>query len=170
MGPKKVPSASLLIKKARNTIEFTKELATKHKRGVRVADLARMYWKSASTINSILAKKKEIKETDVAKGVNVLTKQGSQTIEDVEKLLLVWIKEQQLVGDSVSEAIICKKAKLLHADLTKKMPGTSAAVGEFKASRGWFDKFKKQTGIHSVVRQQESSIKVKVMFNVYPFH
>ena len=126
-----------------------------------------MYGKSASTISSILAKKKEIKEADVAKGVIVLTKQRSQTIKDVEKLLLVWINKQQLAGDSVSEAIICEKARLLHEDLAKKMPGMSAAVSEFKASRGWFDKFKKQTSIHSVVRQQESSIKVKVMLDIH---
>ena len=44
--------------------------------------------KSASTNSSILAKKKEIKEADVAKGVNVLMKQRSQTIKDLEKLLV----------------------------------------------------------------------------------
>ena len=73
----------------------------------------------------------------------MLTKQRSQTIKDVEKLLLVWINEQQLAGDSISEAIICEKARLLHVDLAKKMPGTSAAVSEFKALRGWLNKFKK---------------------------
>ena len=92
----------------------------------------------------------------------LLTKQRLQTIKDVEKLLLVWINEQQLAGDSVSEAIVCEKVRLLHADLAKKMPGMSAAV-----SRCWLDKFKKWTGIHSVVSQQESSIKVKVMLNVH---
>ena len=55
----------------------------------------------------------------------------------------MWINEQQLAGDSVSKAIICKKARPLHADLKKKMPVTSAAVSEFKVSRSWFDKFKK---------------------------
>lgn len=84
----------------------------------------------------------EIKKTDVAKGVNVLTELRLQTIKDVERLL-GWINEKQLAGDSVSGAIICEKARLLHVDLAKKMPGTSAAVSEFKASRGWFDKFKK---------------------------
>ena len=53
------------------------------------------------------------------------------------------------MGDSVSEAIICKKARLLHADLAKKMPGTSADVSEFKASRRWFDKFKKHKNIRN---------------------
>ena len=94
-----------MIKKARNTIEFKKELIVKYESGVCVADLARMYWKSASMISSILAKRKEIKEADVAKGVNVLTKQRSQTIKDLEKLL-VWINVQQLAKDSVSKTII----------------------------------------------------------------
>ena len=52
---------------------------------------------------------------------------------------MVWINEQQLAEDNVSEAIICKKAGLLHVDFAKKIPGTSVAVSEFKASRGWFN-------------------------------
>ena len=87
-----------MIKKTRNTIEFKKKLVAKYESGVRVADLSRMYGKYASTISSILAKKKEIKEADVAKRVNMLKKQRSQTIKDVEKLLLVWINEQELAG------------------------------------------------------------------------
>ena len=63
----------------------------------------------------------------------MLPKQRSHTIKDVELLLLVWINEQQLTRDNVSEAIICEKARLLHADLSKKLPETSAVVSEFKA-------------------------------------
>ena len=69
----------------------------------------------------------------------MLTKQRSQTIKDLKKLLLVWINKKQLVVDSVSEGIICKKTRLLHADFTKKLAGMSAAVSEFKAIKGWFD-------------------------------
>ena len=53
-----MPSNSPLIKKAKNTIEFKQELLAKYESGVRVADLARMYGKSASTISSIMFKKK----------------------------------------------------------------------------------------------------------------
>ena len=59
--------------------------------------------------------------------------------------------------DSVSEAIICEKARLLHVDLAKKLSGAGTAVREFKASKGWFDKFKKQTDIHSIVSDVKSS-------------
>nr|XP_057925930.1 tigger transposable element-derived protein 1-like [Doryrhamphus excisus] len=157
MGPKKVASDRILSKRVRNTIEFKKELVAKYEDGVRVADLARMYGKSASTISSILNRKDEIKEANVAKGVTVLTKQRSQTIEDVEKLLWVWITERRLAGDRVSEPVICEKARLLHADLSKNVPATSDAVSEFKASRGWYENFKKRTGMNTVVKQGESA-------------
>lgn len=55
-----------------------------------------------------------------------------------------------------------KNARLLYADLIKKMPGTSAIVlSDFKASRGWFEKFKRHTGIHSVTRYSEDVSSVK---------
>ena len=63
-----------------------------------------------STICTVLKNKEAIKGGDVAKGVKVLTKQRSQTIEEVENLLLIWINEKQLAdvfflwkGDSPSK-------------------------------------------------------------------
>ena len=42
-------------------------------------------------------------------------------------------------------------------DLVKKTASMSSEDEEaFKASRGWFEKFKKRTGIHSVVRHWEA--------------
>ena len=67
---------------------------------------------------------------------------------------MVWINEKQLAGDSVSEAIICEKARLLYSDIMWDTPGSSAE--EFKASKRWFDSFKKRTGIHGVVRHGEA--------------
>lgn len=52
-----------------------------------------MHGKPTSAISSITVKEKDIKEVDVAKGVNMLTKKRSQTIVDV-KLLLVWINRK----------------------------------------------------------------------------
>ena len=63
-------------------------------------------------------------------------KQRLKTIEDVEKLSLMWINEQQLAGDSVLEAIICGKAELLHADLAKKMLGMLLLVSLRPAEAG----------------------------------
>lgn len=55
------------------------------------------------------------------------------------------------------EVIMCRNTRLWHAYPAKKMPRTGVAVSEFKASRGWFDKFKSQTGINSMVRYGEAA-------------
>jgi len=158
MAPKKSSEANRSKRKSvRTTIELKKELIAKHESGTRVSDLAAMFELPKSTVCTILKNKEAIKAADVAKGVTTLTSKRSKFMEEMEKLLLVWINEKQLVGDPISEVIICEKAKRLHADLIKGLPGSSADNEEFKASRGWFKNFKKRTGIHSVVMHGEAA-------------
>jgi len=109
-----------------------------------------------SMICTILKNRETIKKADVARGVTVITKQRSQTIEEVEKLLLIWINNNMLAGNSVSEGMICEKARQLHDDLVKKYSVTSGDTDVSKASGGWFERFKKRSGIHSVVRHGEA--------------
>ena len=86
-----------------------------------------------------------------------ISKQRPRVLEDVAKLLLVWIKKKQLGGDTVTKNFTCEKAKALCADLVNKLPGASTENEEdFKASRGWFDNFKR-SGIRSVVRHREGA-------------
>ncbi|GFT85323.1 tigger transposable element-derived protein 1 [Nephila pilipes] len=78
----------------------------------------------------------------------------------MEKLLMVWVTEKQLQGDTLTQTIICEKARANYGDLLKQTPQTSideASEESFKASRGWFENFKKRTGIHSVVRHGEAA-------------
>ncbi|XP_044304720.1 tigger transposable element-derived protein 1-like [Varanus komodoensis] len=114
-----------------------------------------MFKMPKSTVCTILRNKEAIKAADVAKGVTTLTSRRSHAIEEMEKLLLVWINEKQLAGDSISKTTVCEKAKQLYSDLRERAPGTSAESEEFKASRGWLAKFRKRTGIHSVVMHRE---------------
>lgn len=64
-------------------------------------------------------------------------------MKEVEKLLLIWMKEKQLAGDSILEAVIYEPAKMLPADL-EGTPGLSAERDSFKARRGESDKYKKR--------------------------
>jgi len=48
----------------------------------------------------------------------------------METLLLVWINEKQMAGDSVSQAITCEKAKQLFEELGDKAPSTSTGPVE----------------------------------------
>ena len=53
-----------------------------------------------------------MKAADVAKGVTIVhSKKRPQIMGEVEKLLLIWIKEKELDGDSINEGIICEKAQ-----------------------------------------------------------
>ncbi|XP_043575225.1 tigger transposable element-derived protein 1-like [Chiloscyllium plagiosum] len=170
MAPKKVKSGSDsgVKKPKRITVETKKEVIAKHKNGSRVSDLAMQYDIAKLTICTILKKKEAPKAADVAKGVTILTKQRPKLLDEVEKLLLVWINQKELAGDSVNETIICEKALHIHRDLLATLPSTStASIEEFKASRGWFDKFCRQIGIHSVIRHGEAASSDKKAADIF---
>lgn len=78
----------------------------------------------------------------------------------VEKLLLLWINGKQLAESSITETIICEKTRALYGNLLKLNPGTSTeetSPNAFMSSRGWFDNFKKNTGVRIVVRCGEAT-------------
>ena len=61
-------------------------------------------------------------------------------------------------GDSISQNIICEKAKTIFTNLIEKLSGTSTvSEKEFKASKRWFENFKKRSGIHNVMRHLKES-------------
>ncbi|XP_066231909.1 zinc finger MYM-type protein 6 isoform X4 [Saccopteryx leptura] len=142
------------------SMELKQEIIERHERGVRVADLAKEYDRSTSTICTILKQKESLKAITPAKGIKIISKLRTSVHEEMERLLLVWLMEKQLAGDIVTESIICEKAREIYSDLVKQTPGTSvdeASQESFKASHGWFDNFKKRSGIHSVVRRSEAA-------------
>ena len=61
---------------------------------VRVSDLAAQYNMEKSTVSTFLKNKKTIRAADVAKRMTIVhSKQRPQKIDEVEKLLLILIKE-----------------------------------------------------------------------------
>jgi len=87
-------------------IGVKKGIIAKHENGVRDFDLATQIGMAKSTICPILKNRESIKKADVARGVTVI-KQRSQTFEKLEKLLLIWINDNKLAGNSFSEGVIC---------------------------------------------------------------
>ncbi|GBO32660.1 hypothetical protein AVEN_3065-1 [Araneus ventricosus] len=138
MGPKKV-SGKVSVQNKMMSIELKREIIEKNEQGVRVADLARQYGRSTSTICTVRKQKESIKDGETADGL---------------------VTEKQLKGDTLTQGIICEKARAIYGDLLNQTPRTStdeASEDSFKASRGWFDNFRKRTGIHSVVRHGEAA-------------
>ncbi|XP_046395150.1 tigger transposable element-derived protein 1-like [Ischnura elegans] len=143
------------------SMEAKHEIIAKHERGVRIIGLANEYGHNPSTISTIITQKEAIKKLQPSKGVTIISKLRTNIHDEMEQLLLLWIKEKQLARDSVYEAIICEKAGAICQGLKRdvtEMEGESSQGGEgFKASRGWFDNFKNRCGIHSVIRHGEAS-------------
>lgn len=145
-------------KKEMITVEVKKDIIKRHEKGMKVAEIARLYKRSTSTICTVLKKKEILRGLDVAKGVTRVSKQRPHTLEDVETLLSVWVSEKQIAGDTLNENLICAKAKALYADLLSNLPDTSTENEEdFKASRGWYENFKKRSGIHCVPKRGAAS-------------
>lgn len=141
-------------------LEIKREIILKYEQGVRVADLAKQYGRSTSTICTLLKQKDAIVGITPAKGVTIISKLRSSLHEEMEKLLMVWVTDKQLKGDTLTQGIICEKARGIYYDLFNQTPRTSmdeVSEGLFKASRGRFERFKKRTGIHSVVRHGEAA-------------
>ncbi|GBN87242.1 hypothetical protein AVEN_146761-1 [Araneus ventricosus] len=127
MGPKKV-SGKVSAQKMMS-IELKREIIEKNEQGVRVSDLVRQYRRSTSTICTVLKQKESINGTTAAKGVTIISKLQSSLHEKMEKLLMVWVTEKQLKGNTLTQGIICEKARPIHSDLLNQTPRTSTDEG-----------------------------------------
>ena len=130
MCPKKSSSNSTGREKrevVRTRIELKKELIAKFVNGARVSDLAAQYNMEKCTISTFLKSKEAIKVIDVAKGVTIVhSKQRPQIIDEVEKLILILIREEEFDGCRISVGIICEKALHIYVDLLNETPIMSA--------------------------------------------
>ena len=87
-------------KKRMMSIEMKQEIIDKHERGVRVSDLVKQYNRSSSTICTILKQKDAIKAIKPTKGVTILSKMRTDIHDEMERLLLLWIRDKELAGDT----------------------------------------------------------------------
>ncbi|GFY66165.1 tigger transposable element-derived protein 1 [Trichonephila inaurata madagascariensis] len=114
MDRKKVCKKSS-AKKKMMSIELKRKIIEKHEQGVRVVDLS--YGRSTSMICSVLKRKESIKSVTPAKGLTIISKLRTSLHENMEKLLMVWVTEKQLQGDTLTQTIICEKARAIYGDL-----------------------------------------------------
>ena len=125
-GEKKKPKKMI-------SMEVKHEIIAKHERGVRIIDLANEYGRNPSTISTIIKQKEAIKKLQPSKGVTIISKLRTNIHDEMEQLLLLWIKEKQLAGDSVSEAIICEKAgAIFHSLRVYQVPNRDKTFRDFR--------------------------------------
>ena len=126
--------------------------------GERMVSVAHAYNMNCSTISTIYKQKDRIMEhvkNAVMMQSTVITKKRGRTIEEMEKLLMIWLEDQRQRRISLSLMLIQEKAKGIFDDLKKKA-GESAAEETFAASHGWFNHFKKHADLHNIVESGEA--------------
>ena len=105
MGPKKV--SDIEGKKRMLLLETKMEMIKKHESGMKLTAIAKEYGRNLSMIGTILKQKEAIKAATPAKGVTVLSSKRTLIHEEMERLLLLWIKDKEISGDTITELIIC---------------------------------------------------------------
>ncbi|CAG0917969.1 unnamed protein product [Notodromas monacha] len=148
------------------TLEEKKVIIQRLLGGERQVDLAKEYGLNKSSINTMWSTREKILgacET-AAKGASRIPSktQRHPVLDELEKLLLIWIEDMQMRGDPVSGEHICRKARNIYEELIKEYPDGEAVANEeeedgheeenkgFKASHGWLHRFQRRTGIKNV--------------------
>ncbi|GFT02570.1 HTH CENPB-type domain-containing protein [Nephila pilipes] len=113
-GEKKKPKKMI-------SMEANYKIIANHERGVPIIDLANEYGRNPSTISTIIKQKEAIKKLQPSRCITIISKLRTNIHDEMEQLLLLWIKGKQLVGDSVSEAISCEKAGAISKSKSSSM-------------------------------------------------
>ncbi|XP_066940984.1 tigger transposable element-derived protein 1-like [Macrobrachium rosenbergii] len=94
-------------------------------------------------------------------------KRCSQNIVEMEKLLLIWLEDQNQQRVPARLSVIQEKARELHTAVVKRN-GEGSASEEFSASRGWFNRFKARANLHNVKLQGEAASADSVAAESFP--
>ncbi|XP_069397046.1 tigger transposable element-derived protein 1-like [Delphinus delphis] len=124
-----------------------------------MVDVACSYNMNCSTIGTTLKNKDKIME-HVKSGVptmsTIISEKCGKVMEEMEKLLSVWMQDQYHRRVLLSLMPIQEKVKSLHEDLKKKHSEESEGAS-FNASHGWFHRFKARANLHNVSGEAASA-------------
>lgn len=144
------------------SFENKQEIIDKHERGVHASDLVRQYDWSSSMICTILKQKAAIKTIKLIKGVTVLSKLMTSIMRWRDFCCCgyttrSWREMLSQRASSLRRRCLSTRTYNVRQRQQKKgrPPGTHGV--DFKANHGWFEKFKKRTGIPSVVWHGEAA-------------
>ena len=153
------PAGSASKKRKAITMEMKLDIIKQSKNGKTATNIGLSLGLSRSTVDTIIRDQEQIVEH--VKGsapmkATVITKQRSGLIIEMERLLVLWLEDQNQRCIPVSLMVIQEKAKRLFEEL-KKEKGEGSASEEFNASRGWFMQFKAWANYHNLKIQGEAA-------------
>ena len=124
-----------------------------------MVDVAHSYNMNGSTISTILKNKDKIMEhvkSALQMMLTIRAKKHGKVMEEMEKLLSVWMQDQHQHLVLLSLMLIQEKAKSLYEDL-KKIHGEESEVAYFNASHGCFHWFKARANLHNIKSKGQGS-------------
>lgn len=141
------------------TLEVKLDVLRRLEAGEKNNEIVKALGLAASTVCTIKNNQDKIKSS--VQRVTSLTaknisKQRSVVMEDMERMLSVWIDHQSQRNIAISTTIIQQKAKSLHQYLIMKN-GEGSQSEQFLASKGWFDRFKKRHSLHNIKMSGEAA-------------
>lgn len=144
---------SSTAKKPRKAIDLDSKMKIiqQYEGGKKVTSIAHDLKLSHSTVSTILKDKERIREavkSSAPMKSTILTKQRQGAVNEMEKLLFVWMKDLMQKKTPTNFLTVQTKARSLFQAL-KSHPGDDYAQN-FQASRGWFMRFKKRFALHNV--------------------
>lgn len=98
------------------SIENKKDMILRYENGETLSSIARRYGMNRSTIGTILKQKEKIKEFVQSAGPlksAMMTKRRGRVLEEMERLLAMWIEDQHQRRAPLSLLLIQEKAKSL---------------------------------------------------------
>ena len=135
-------------KRTKIDLEMKLKLISKYENGLgNMSAVAREFGLSVSTVNSIVKDAERIKEHVKRSALlksTIITKHRAIAIDEMEKLLIIWIDEKMKNLIPLKLTTIQAKARHLYEKVKKeKCPD---APQTFMASKGWFNRFKNRAG------------------------
>uniref|UniRef100_A0A3P8SAK2 HTH CENPB-type domain-containing protein n=1 Tax=Amphiprion percula TaxID=161767 RepID=A0A3P8SAK2_AMPPE len=162
MDPKRTPDSSggsALKKRKAISMEVKLDIIRRSEKGERPTNIGRLLGLNRTTVSTIIGDKKRILEhvrRSAPMKSTVITKQRSGLILEMERLLVLWLEDQQQRCIPVSLRLTQEKARSLFEKL-KREKGEGSEREEFGASKGWFMRFKARANLHNFKVQREAA-------------
>lgn len=140
------------------SIEDKKQIVARREAGESTVCLAREFHVNHSTISNIYAKKEQIKNATASAGISRIwsEKKRGPLVDEMERLLHAWIKDQVHLGLPCTQNWIRFQAQDIYNQLRNQQPNADD-FRDFKGSKCWFEGFRKRMKVRSVVCKGESA-------------
>lgn len=154
------------------TLEVKLAIVKAIENGEKLSVLARRHNINESSIRRIKLNAEKIKSSVACStplSSKTTKKIRNSVIEKTEKLLSLWIEDQNQKRMAISSGIIRSKALSIFDHLKKEEQSSSNSGDlQFSASKGWFERFKRRQNLHNIKLTGEAASADTVAASAFP--